>query len=274
MATVIAFSNQKGGVGKTTTAINVGAYLASLGQKVLLIDIDPQANATTSLGVRPEHGTLNIYHCISDGTDPKKAAIATSIQNYFLLPASMDLAGAAVELVSEPGRDFKLAEVVEKLAPDYDIVLIDCPPSLGILTINGLVAADKVIVPVQCEYLALEGLSQLLQTFDLVKANISPKLSIMGAILTLFDARNRLSREVEKEVRSSFPAHVFQTVIPRSVYLAEAPSFGKTIMEYRGASPGARACKSLAQEIYDLLYPPELSPAPAETAPEAIPEHQ
>lgn len=253
MATIIAFSNQKGGVGKTTTAVNVGGYLASFGQRVLLIDTDPQANATTGLGFHPEHGTLNLYHCIADGADPKKAAVPTRVPNYFLLPASMDLAGAAVELVNVPQREFKLSEIVEKVAPEYDIVLIDCPPSLGVLTINGLVAADKVIVPVQCEYFALEGLSQLLRTIDLVRAHISPRVSIMGAVLTLFDKRNRLSREVEREVRKSFPAHVFQTMIPRSVYCAEAPSFGKTIMQYRGSSSGARAYKSFAQEILDLV---------------------
>lgn len=253
MATIIAFSNQKGGVSKTTTAVNTGAYLASLGKKVLLVDVDPQANATTGLGFRPEHGTINLYHCIADGTDPKAAIVQTNIPNYFLLPGSMDLAGAAVELISMQSREFKLFEILQKVSPDYDFILIDCPPSLGILTINGLVAAQKVIIPVQCEYYALEGLSQLLRTIDLVKEHISPYTTVMGAVLTMYDKRNKLSHEVEKEVRRSFPAHVFETVIPRSVYLAEAPSYGQTIMEYRWWSHGALAYKNLAKEIIALV---------------------
>lgn len=253
MATVIAFSNQKGGVGKTTTAINCGSYLASLGQRVLLVDIDPQANATTGLGFRPEHGTINLYHCLADGVDPKNAIISTRIKNYSLLPGSVDLAGAAVELIGMSSREFKLFEIVQKVAEDYDFILIDCPPSIGILTINGLVAAQKVIIPVQCEYFALEGLSQLLRTVDLVQEHISPRTEIMGAVLTMYDARNKLSHEVEKEVRKSFPAHVFGAVIPRSVYLAEAPSYGQTIMEYRWWSHGATAYKHFAKEIIELV---------------------
>lgn len=225
MATIIAFSNQKGGVGKTTTSVNTGAYLASFGKKVLLIDVDAQANATTGLGFRPEHGTINLYHCIADGIDPNTAIVATSVKNYFLLPGSVDLAGAAVELIGMPSREFKLFEIVQKVASDYDFVLIDCPPSLGILTINGLVAAQKVIIPVQSEYYALEGLSQLVRTIGMVQEHISPGTTIMGAVLTMYDKRNKLSQEVEKEVRKNFPAHVFETVIPRSVYLAEAPSY-------------------------------------------------
>ncbi len=252
MATTICFSNAKGGVAKTTTAVNTGAYLASFGKKVLLVDIDPQANATTGLGFRPEHGTINLYHCVADGADPKKAVVATNIQNYFLLPSSVDMAGAAVELIGMPSREFKLFEIVQKVAPDYDFVLIDCPPSLGILTVNGLVAAQKVIIPVQAEYYALEGLSQLVRTVGLVKEHVSPALSIMGAVLTMYDKRNKLSHEVEKEVRKSFPAHVFETVIPRSVYLAEAPSYGQTIMEYRWWSHGAIAYKNFAKEILEL----------------------
>ncbi len=254
MATVIAFSNQKGGVGKTTTAINTGGYLASLGQRVLLIDIDPQANATTGLGFHQEHGTINLYHCIADGVDPKRAIAATRIKNYSLLPGSVDLAGAAVELIGMPSREFKLFEIVQKVAGEYDFILIDCPPSLGILAINGLVAAQKVIIPVQCEYFALEGLSQLLRTVGLVREHISPRTEIMGAVLTMHDTRNKLSHEVEKEVRKNFPAHVFSAVVPRSVYLAEAPSYGQTIMEYRWWSHGASAYKSFAKEIIELTH--------------------
>ena len=252
MATIIAFCNQKGGVGKTTTTINTGAYLASMGQKVLVIDLDSQANATSGLGISQENVTISLYHVLSDGTHPKDAIIPTSIENYHVLPASVDLAGAAIELISAPSREFKLFEVVQKIAPDYDFILIDCPPSLGILTINGLVAAQKLVIPVQCEYYALEGLSQLLKTIALVKEHISPEVSVMGAVLTMYDRRNKLAHEVEKEMRANFPAHVFQSVIPRSVSLAEAPSYGKTIMEYKWLSYGAMAYKSLAKEILDL----------------------
>lgn len=253
MATIIAFSNQKGGVGKTTTVVNTGAYLASFGKRVLLVDVDPQANATTGLGFRPEHGTINLYQCIADDADPKTAIVRTNVQNYFLLPASVDLAGLAVDLVSAPKREFKLFEIIQKVAPDYDFILIDCPPSLGILTLNGLVAAQKVIIPVQCEYLAMEGLSQLMRTIELMQKSFSPHTVVMGAVLTMYDKRNKLTHEVEKEVRRNFPAHVFETVIPRSVYLAEAPSYGQTIMEYRWWSHGALAYKNFAKEILDLV---------------------
>lgn len=253
MATIIAFCNQKGGVGKTTTTINTGAYLASLGKKVLVVDLDSQANATSGLGISQENVTMNLYHCLTDGTHPKEAIIPTGVPNFDVLPASVDLAGAAVELISAQGREFKLFEVIQKVSADYDFILIDCPPSLGILTINGLVASQKLIIPVQCEYYALEGLSQLLKTIALVKEHISPHISIMGAVLTMYDKRNKLAHEVEKEMRANFPSHVFQSVIPRSVSLAEAPSYGKTIMEYKWLSYGAMAYKNLAQEILEQV---------------------
>jgi len=251
MALTIAFCNQKGGVGKTTTAVNTGAYLASLGQKVLMIDLDPQANATSGLGFPHGHATINLYHCITEGLHPKEAILHTKIENLDILPSSIDLAGAAVELISASSREFKLFEVVQAIAQEYDFVLIDCPPSVGILTINGLVAAQQVIIPVQCEYYALEGLSQLLRTIELVREHISPTISVMGAVLTMYDKRNKLSQEVAGEVRKNFPAHVFESVIPRSVSLAEAPSYGKTIMEYKWWSQGGLAYKNFAKEIIE-----------------------
>jgi len=252
MAHVICICNAKGGVGKTTTAVNIGSYLASLGKKVLLIDLDPQANATSGLGISNEHVTMSLYHCITDGVHPKSAVLSTSIPNYHVLPSSADLAGAAVELVGMPSREFKLFEVVRQVTDEYDFILIDCPPSVGILTINGFVAAEKLIIPVQCEYYALEGLSQLLRTIELVRERISPRMSVMGALLTMYDKRNKLSQEVAKEVRRNFPAYVFDSVIPRSVYLAEAPSYGKTILEYKWWSYGALAYKNVAKEILQL----------------------
>ncbi|HEY4492520.1 MAG TPA: AAA family ATPase [Acidobacteriota bacterium] len=252
MAVTIAFCNQKGGVGKTTTAVNTGAYLASMGQRVLMIDLDPQANATSGLGFPHGHDTISLYHCLAEGKNPKEAIVHTRVKNLDLLPSSIDLAGAAVELINAPSREFKLFEVVQAIAPDYDFILIDCPPSVGILTINGLVAAQHLIIPVQCEYYALEGLSQLLKTIELVREHISPTISVMGAVLTMFDKRNKLSQEVANEVRKNFPAHVFESVIPRSVYLAEAPSHGKTIAEYKWWSHGGMAYKNLAQEILAL----------------------
>ena len=253
MSIIIAFSNQKGGVGKTTTVVNIGAYLASLGKKVLLVDMDPQGNATTSLGFRPEGDTANIYRCLIDDQDPHLAIVATRIKNYFLLPGHVDLAGGAVELLEKPSRAFVLRTTLQKISSDYDMILIDCPPSLGILTINGLAAAQHIIIPVQCEYFALEGLSQLMRTISLVRERITTEVNMMGILLTMYDKRNRFSEEIEKEVRKCFPHYVFKTVIPRSVYLAEAPSYGKTIMEYRWWSSGACAYKDIAQEIMRLI---------------------
>ena len=252
MASVIAFCNQKGGVGKTTTVVNTASYLASLGKKVLVVDLDPQANATSGFGVPKENIKAGLYECLSGSVHPKEAVLGTSTENCFILPSSPDLAGAAVELISVAQREFKLFELLQMVSDDYDFILIDCPPSLGILTINGLVAAQKIIIPVQCEYYALEGLSQLLRTILLVKEHISPHVDVMGAVLTMHDKRNKLSQEVEEEVRKNFPGYVFQAVIPRSVSLAEAPSYGKPIMHYKWWSQGAQAYKDLAIEILAL----------------------
>jgi len=249
MAHIITFCNQKGGVGKTTTVVNTAAYLASFGKRILVIDLDPQANASSGLGISSEHVKSSLYECVSGLAHPRDAILKTEIENCHILPSSSDLAGAAVELISVDSREFKLFELLQLVADDYDFILIDCPPSLGILTVNGLVAAQKIIIPVQCEYYALEGLSQLLRTIHLVKEHISPHIEVMGAVLTMHDKRNKLSREVAEEVRRSFPGYVFQAVIPRSVYLAEAPSYGKSIMNYKWWSQGAQAYKNLAMEI-------------------------
>src|SRR3990167_6275699 len=204
-------------------------------------------------GFPQENVKMNLYHALLEGVHPQEAIVKTNFENYHILPASVDLAGAAVELISASQREFKLFEVVQKISSEYDFILIDCPPSLGILTINGLIASQKLIIPVQCEYYALEGLSQLLRTIALVKENISPHIDIMGAVLTMYDKRNNLAHEVASEVRKNFPGHVFQAVIPRSVSLAEAPSYGQTIMEYKWWSRGGMAYKQLAEEILEQV---------------------
>ena len=252
MTTTIAFCNQKGGVGKTTTAVNLGAYLAGEGKRVLLIDLDPQANATSGLGIYNKGEKANLYYYMIGESQAQDVILNSGIENFDIMPGSQDMAGAAVELVSEENREFKLKEALAPILEYYDFVIIDCPPSLGILTINGLVAADKVVIPVQCEYYALEGLSQLLETINLIKENITPNLEVMGAVLTMHDRRNRLSAAVVKEVRRNFPGRVFESVVPRVVALAEAPSYGKPISHYSSFSKGARAYKNLAQEIIKL----------------------
>ena len=248
MARVYALANQKGGVGKTTTAVSLGASLASRGRRVLLVDVDPQANATTSLGLDGSLADASIYDVLI-GELPVAAAIAASGRpNLDVLPSAPALAGAEVELVSLLAREHRLRRAIEPLLPAYDYVIIDCPPSLGLLTINALVAAAAVIVPVQCEYLALEGLGQLTEVIALVRRHLNPSLQLRGVVLTMFDARTNLSREVEAEVRRHFPA-TFAAVIPRSIRLSEAPSHGKTILEYDAASRGARAYLALADEL-------------------------
>lgn len=249
---VVALVNQKGGVGKSTTAVNLGAYLVTHGKKILLIDMDPQANATTGLGFRPENIEKNIYDVISGKTLLQNAIIKTSLLGYDVVPATQDLAGATVELVEATEREFKFYNAIKNVKNDYDYILIDCPPSLGLLTVNSLTAADKIIVPIQCEYYALEGLSQLLNSIELIQTNLKEDLKIMGAVLTMYDKRNQLAHQVEKEVRRHFPGYVFDAVIPRNVALAEAPSFGKTILQYAPDSAGARAYNYLAREMIKL----------------------
>jgi len=250
---IIALVNQKGGVGKSTTAVNLGAYLATHGKKVLLIDMDPQANATTGLGFRPENIKQSVYDSLAGRALLKNAISKTSLFGYDLVPATQDLAGATIELVEAAEREYKFYNAIKDVKEDYDYILIDCPPSLGLLTVNSLIAADKIIIPIQCEYYALEGLSQLLNSIDLIKTNLKEDLEIMGAVLTMYDKRNQLSRQIVKEVRRHFPGYVFDAVIPRNVSLAEAPSFGKTILQYAPNSAGAKAYDYLAREMIGIV---------------------
>lgn len=249
MARVISVVNQKGGVGKTTTAINLATYLARQGKFVLLVDIDPQANATSGLGhvVRDlPHGT---YHALAGVKPMSQVLVPTQIEHLTLAPGTIDLAGAQIELVNVENREFRLREALLEVRNNYDVVIIDNPPSLGLLTLNGLVAADDVLIPVQCEYYALEGLSQLLETVRLVQQGLQPNLRILGAVLTMYDSRARLSRAVLEELYKHFPNNIFRSVIPRNVRLAEAPSHGKPIADFEPHSSGARAYERLAREI-------------------------
>ncbi len=250
MGRIISIANQKGGVGKTTTAINLGGSLAVAEQKTLVVDCDPQGNATSGLGIRKDVGDPSVYDCIVDGV-PAREALREEVHFPFLdvIPASRDLAGAEVELIDRPERQKVLRGVLEPLRDDYDYILVDAPPSLGILTINTLAAADTVLIPIQCEYYALEGLSQLLNTVRLVQRNINTELEIEGVLLTMFDSRLNLSKQVAEEAREYFGKKVFETVIPRNIRLAEAPSFGKPIALYDVLSSGARGYLSLAREI-------------------------
>lgn len=252
MAKIIALVNQKGGVGKTTSAINLATYLASMGKFVLLVDLDPQGNASSGLGIDVRNVAKSLYHSMIIGEHPRNIILKTEILGHDVIPASQDLAGAGIELVHMDQREFRLYNVLREIRTNYDYIIIDSPPSLGLLTINGLVASDEVVIPVQTEYFALEGLSQLLNTIDLVKENLQPNLKVMGALLTMYDRRNRLARQVIKEVQDHFPGHVFDSIIPRSVRLAEAPGFGKSILSFDSFSKGARAYKNLAREIIEL----------------------
>jgi chromosome partitioning protein len=242
--------NQKGGVGKTTTAINLGAYLAQLGQRVLIVDIDPQANATSSLGVDKHTVNGGTYEALMGGAPAPALVLQNPRLKLAILPASPSLAGAEVELVNELGREGKLRQVITQLVDRYDYMLIDCPPSLGMLTVNGIVAAqDGILIPVQCEYLALEGLGELTRTIQRVRVALFPGLKVRGVILTMFDGRTNLSSDVVAEVRKYFSEQVFQTIIPRSVRLAEAPSYGLPISTYAPESNAARAYEILAREM-------------------------
>lgn len=249
---IIAVVNQKGGVGKTTTAVNLGAYLARLGKFVLLVDTDPQANATSGLGVNHQEVTNGIYESLLQKQGLRDNIMTTSVAGYALAPASPALAGANVELVDLEDREFQLQKLLQSVRNDYDYIIIDCPPSLGLLTVNGLAAADTVLVPVQSEYYALEGLGQLLQTIELVQQHLQPSLSILGAVITMYDRRNKLSQQVLRELYQYFPNKIFRSVIPRSVRLAEAPSHGIPIAEYDAKSKGARAYEKLAREIMEV----------------------
>jgi len=249
MGRIYTLVNQKGGVGKTTTVINLGAYLATFGQRVLLVDLDPQANATSCLGVDKRSIKSGTYDVIIGASTTINNVLHNPRLKISLLPSSPALAGAEVELVSELAREFRLRDALKPIEDRYDYILIDCPPSLGLLTLNGIVAAkDGVIIPVQCEYLALEGIGQLTQTIQRIRAVLFPALSIRGVILTMYDVRTKLSNDVVAEVKRHFPAQVFRTIIPRSIRLAEAPSYGQPISTYAPTSAGALAYASLARE--------------------------
>ena len=252
MAYLISVVNQKGGVGKTTTAINLAYYLALNGRFVLLVDLDPQSNATSGLGVDHRKLEKGVYEAIIGEADLKDVVLDSNIDGLKIAPSTSALAGAAVELVNIERRERRLADAIAEIRNNYDYVIIDCPPSLGLLTINGLVAADRLLIPVQAEYYALEGLSQLLRTIDLVKASLRPDLEIMGAVLTMFDSRNRLAKDVLNELYKFFPNKIFRSVVPRNVRLAEAPSFGQPIAKYDPGSKGAKAYERLAREVLDL----------------------
>ena len=248
----IAIFNQKGGVGKTTTNINLGACLARKGKRVLILDIDPQGNTTSGIGVSKKELDDTVYELlIEDDYDTHNAILPTSVENLDLIPANVDLAGAEIELVQLEGREKRLKKAIDKIRGEYDFIFIDCPPSLGLLTINSLTAVDSVLIPIQCEFYALEGVSQLMSTIDLVKAKLNKDLEIEGVVLSMFDGRTNLSIQVVQEVKKYFGSKVYSTVIPRNIRLAEAPSFGMPIVEYDPRSRGAAAYTQFAEEFLE-----------------------
>lgn len=252
MSKVITICNQKGGVGKTTSAINIAVFLADAGKKVMLIDLDPQANATSGIGLNKHSIIKSTYHVLLEELDIKDILQPTNIPDLFVAPSNLDLTGAEVELVGSLGREYRLKRALDKIKLEYDFIIIDSPPSLGLLTINGLCAADSVLIPVQCEYYALEGLTQLNNTIRLVRDNINQSLIIEGVLLTMADFRTNLTKEVIQEARNHFKDKVYRTVIPRNIRLTEAPSFGKPILLYDKESLGAQKYAELCREILGL----------------------
>lgn len=246
---VVAFANQKGGVGKTTTAVNTAVVLASRGIRVLLLDLDPQGNTTSSLGIDKTQLDGTMYDILVQLMDIGEVILEDVRPGLDIVPTTADLAGAEIELVNEPNRERRLAQALHTVRHDYDVTLIDCPPSLGLLTLNGLTAANSVVIPIQCEFLALEGVTQLIQTIDLTRKHLNPRLDLLGVLMTMFDARTKLSSHVVDEVRRYFPDHLFKAVVPRSVRLAEAPSYGQAITEYDPSSRGGHAYEAFADEL-------------------------
>ena len=249
MGKIVSFSNQKGGVGKTTSCVNLSAYCAAAGKRVLLVDIDPQGNATTGLGFTKSSLKKSIYNVLIDDDSIEDNIFATSVENLYLLPANIDLAGAEVELVYKRGRERILRNALEKVKNDYDFIFIDCPPSLGLLTINAMAATDAVIIPIQSEYYAMEGLTQLMNSISLVRQSLNKGLKVEGVLLTMYDSRSLISRQISAEIRKYFTKKVYEIVIPRNVRLAEAPSHGKPVMLHDAKCMGAKAYKAFAEEF-------------------------
>jgi len=251
MTKVIAIANQKGGVGKTAVAVNLPVFLTAFGKKVLLVDMDPQANATFSLGIDPKKISCSTYDALVGQISPREVIKKTSFLAYDIMPASHDLAGATIELIDMENREFRLREVIDMVKDNYDYVFIDCPPSLGILTLNALTACDEVIIPMQCEYLSLEGLGQLLDNVNLINTNLELDIKIMGAVLTMYARKSNLCQKIARDVRRTFPGYVFDAVIPRTIDLAEAPIYGRTILRSAPNSIAIHAFRGLAKEIIE-----------------------
>ncbi|HEY8741338.1 MAG TPA: ParA family protein [Candidatus Dormibacteraeota bacterium] len=266
MDVIVAVANQKGGVGKSTTAVNVAAFAAGRGRRVLLVDLDPQGNASSGLGLRRDPDRASVYDVVIDGQPAGEAIVASGVSGLDILPSDLALAGAEIELINVARRENRLAYALEGVTDGYDLVLVDCAPSLGLLTINALVAATHLLIPLQCEFYALEGLGHLTQTLDLVRRSSNPALRVLGIVMTLFDGRTTLSSQVVTEVRRGYPELVFETVIPRNVRLSEAPSYGQSIAQYDPRSRGGRAYEALTREVLSRLAPGGENEFSSETA--------